>query len=186
MTLEIKYHARAGQGSKTMAQFMAEAAAEQGQHAQAFPYYGPARGGAPMDAFTRISDKPIRIHTPIIDPDILVVVDETLLASQKMLCNMHRDQILLINTKKSAKEIAEEYKCPATKIYALDASGIAVKNLKRDMANTSLLGALVKITDQVELSDLVKTVEKKFSKKLGPEMTAANINTIKEGHDSID
>ncbi|NQV13070.1 MAG: 2-oxoacid:acceptor oxidoreductase family protein [Parcubacteria group bacterium] len=186
MTLEIKFHARAGQGSKTMAQFMAEAAAEQGQFAQAFPYYGPARGGAPMDAFTRISDKPIRIHTLIIDPDILVVVDETLLASQKMLCNMKKDQVLLINSKKTAKEIATEYKCPATKIYALDASGIAIKNLKRDMANTSLLGALVKIVDQVELNDLNKIVEQKFGKKLGPELTALNIKTIKEGYDSIE
>ncbi len=185
MTLEIKFHARAGQGSKTMAQFMAEAASEQGQYAQAFPYYGPARGGAPMDAFTRISDKPIRRHTLIIDPDILVVVDETLLASQKMLCNMKKDQILLINTKKSASEIAAEYKCPATKIYTVDASGISIKNLKRDMANTSLLGALVKIVEQVEIDDLNKIVEKKFGKKLGPEMTAANINTIKEGYDSI-
>lgn len=185
MTLEIKYHARAGQGSKTMAHFMAEAAAEQGQHVQAFPFYGPARGGAPMDAFTRISDQQIRVHTPIIDPDILVVVDETLLASQNMLCNMKKDQILLINTKKTAKEIAAGYKCPATKIYALDASGIAVKNLKRDMANTSLLGALVKITDRVELDDLIKIVEKKFGKKLGSELTELNIKTIKEGYESI-
>ena len=185
MTLEIKFHARAGQGSKTMAQFMAEAASEQGHFAQAFPYYGPARGGAPMDAFTRISDKPIRIHTLIIDPDILVVVDETLLVSQKMLCNMNKDRILLINTKKTSEEIAKEYECPATKIYAVDASGISIKNLKRDMANTSLLGALVKIVDRVEIDDLAKIVERKFSKKLGPEMTTANINTIKEGYDSV-
>jgi len=168
-----------------MAHFMAEAAAEQGQYAQAFPYYGPARGGAPMDAFCRISDQPIRIHTLIIDPDILVVVDETLLASQKILCNMHHNQILLINTKKSAAEIAQEYKCPATRIYAVDASGISLKNLKRDMANTSLLGALVKIVDQVEIDDLIKIVEELFTKKLGSEMTAANINTIKEGYDAI-
>jgi len=183
--LEIKIHARAGQGSKTMAQFLAEAAAAQGKYVQAFPFYGPARGGAPMDAFARISDKPVRSHTPIIDPDILVVIDETLLASQNMLCNMHKDQILVLNTKKSAAEVAKEYKCPATKIYAFDASAIALKNLKRDMANTALMGAVVKIVDLIELEDLVKITENKFGKKLGPELTAANIKTIKEGYESV-
>ena len=185
MTLEIKIHARAGQGSKTMAQFLAEAAATQGKYVQAFPFYGPARGGAAMDAFARISDRPVRVHTPIIDPDILVVIDETLLASQNMLGDMDKDQILVINTKKSATEIAKEYSCPAAKIYTLDASAMALKNLKRDMANTALIGIIVKISDQLELDDLIQVVEDKFSKKLGSELTAANIKTIKEGYESV-
>jgi len=182
--LEICIHARAGQGSKTMAQFIAEAAAEKGYYVQAFPYYGPARSGAPMDAFVRISQKPIQVHSPVINPDILVVLDEALIALENICLPLTKDQILIINTKKNIEEVEKAYKTH-TRTYVVNGSGIALKHFKKDFANTVLLGTLSKITKQIELKDFNKIVKNKFFRKYGQEMVDLNIKAIKEGFDAV-
>jgi 2-oxoacid:acceptor oxidoreductase gamma subunit (pyruvate/2-ketoisovalerate family) len=182
--LEITIHARAGQGSKTMAQFIAEAAALKEKHVQAFPYYGPVRGGAPMDAFVRISEKPIRIHSPIKKPDILIVLDETLITAQNICLDLAKEQMLLLNTRKTVKEVKKEYKCDA-KIYIISASKIAYKQLKRDIANTVMLGALAKISNLIDIDDVLEVMRIKFMKKLGRELTDLNIKAVEEGYKSI-
>jgi pyruvate ferredoxin oxidoreductase gamma subunit len=175
---EIRFHARAGQGAKSAAQFLAEAALKVGKFVQAFPYFGPERRGAPMQAFVRISDKPIRVHSGVKTPQAVVVIDSSLLSCVNVTAGLGADGILLINTN-------TKYQIPNTryKIYTIDASKIAMDLLKRDIPNTVLLGALVKITKLVKLEDLLGVIEKKFSKKLGPELTKANLEAIKKGYD---
>ena len=76
---EIRWHARAGQGAKTAAQLLAEALLRSGKSVQAFPEYGPERRGAPVRAYTRVSDRPIRRHDSITDPDVVVVLEPSLI-----------------------------------------------------------------------------------------------------------
>ena len=178
---EIRFHARAGQGAKSAAQFLAEAALEAGKFVQAFPYFGPERRGAPMQAFVRISDKPIRVHSGVKTPQAVVVIDSSLLNSVDVTAGLSKGGILLINAAKTTYNLQ-----PTTyNLITIDASKIALDLLKRDIPNTVLLGALVKITKLVKLEDLLGVIEKKFSKKLGSELTRANLEAVKKGYDHV-
>lgn len=100
--IEIRWHGRGGQGAKTAAMLFAETAIEEGKFAQGFPEYGPERMGAPVKGFTRIDDKPIRIHSGIENPRVVVVLDQTLLETIDVTEGMPEDGILIINTEKKS------------------------------------------------------------------------------------
>jgi pyruvate ferredoxin oxidoreductase gamma subunit len=135
---EIRIHARAGQGSKTMAQLIAEVAASKGYHIQAFPYFGPARSGAPMDAFVRVSKKEIKRHTPIKNPDLLVVLDETLLMMDNICIALDPQQSLLINSSKTREEIIAKYKIE-TDVFVVNANKIGRDIFQKLFTNTVML-----------------------------------------------
>jgi len=178
--IEIKIFGRAGQGAKTMAQFLAELALVSGKYGQAFPSYGPEREGGEMNAFVRIDEKPIFIYSQIERPDLVVVIDKTLI-SQEVFKNFKKGCVLLVNTGSKIKipSIAQPIK-----IYKIDASKIAQEILGRDIPNTVLLGSLVKIL-KIKLEDLLKVVKEKFVKKLGLEMAEKNLKAIKKGYEKI-
>jgi len=177
---EIRYHARAGQGSKTAAQLVAEAGMAAGRFIQAFPFYGPEREGAPMMAFTRLSEEPIRLHSLVEHPDLVVVIDQTMVCGD-VLEGMGPEGTVIANSAKSSVELKEELKCEGT-VIAVDANEISRKYLGRVLPNTTMLGALAFFSPLIKLEDLIEVLEKKFSKKLGPEMTSANIKAVKEGY----
>lgn len=181
---EIRIHARAGQGAKTAAQFIAEAAILEGKYAQAFPYYGPEREGAPMQSFVRISGKSIKVYSMVKNPEAAIVVDEGLVECEKVCQALSEDEILIINSKVSSEEIREKINCPA-EIYTLDASSIAIELLGKDIANTVLLGAFAKVLDVIKLENLLKVAENKFAKKLGPKLAKANLEAIRRGHEAV-
>ena len=106
--LEIRIHGRGGQGAKTASQFIAEAALGEGKNIQAFPEYGPERAGAPMKAYTRISDKQITTYAPVVNPDVVIVIDPTLVKSANVTEGLTDDGILIVNTPKSAEELKKE------------------------------------------------------------------------------
>ena len=98
--LEIRWHGRGGQGAKTAALLFAEAQMHSGKYVQAFPEYGPERGGAPVTAFNRVSDKPIRTHSQIENPDFVVVLDLSLLSSIDITEGLHHEDKILFNARK--------------------------------------------------------------------------------------
>ena len=104
-TIEIRWHGRGGQGAKTAALLLADAAFQTGQQVQGFPEYGPERMGAPITAYNRISKEQIRVHSNIYEPDYVVVVDETLLYSVDVTAGLKREGAIIINTAKSKKEV---------------------------------------------------------------------------------
>ena len=104
-TVEIRWHGRGGQGAKTAALLLADAAFKTGRYVQGFPEYGPERMGAPITAFNRISGDKIRVHSNIYDPDYVIVVDETLLHSVNVTDGLDRDGAIIVNTPRPAKEI---------------------------------------------------------------------------------
>ena len=104
-TVEIRWHGRGGQGAKSAALMLADAAFMTGKHVQGFPEYGPERMGAPITAYNRISEDPIRVHSNIYDPDYVVVVDETLLESVDVTNGLNPEGAIVINTTKSVEEV---------------------------------------------------------------------------------
>ena len=104
-TLEIRWHGRGGQGAKTAALLLADVAFKTGRYVQGFPEYGPERMGAPITAYNRISDNPIRVHSNIYTPELVVVVDETLLHSVNVTSGLSENGAVIVNTKETADEI---------------------------------------------------------------------------------
>ena len=106
--LEIRWHGRGGQGAKTAALLLADVAFKTGAYVQGFPEYGPERMGAPITAYNRISRNEIRVHSNIYTPDLVVVVDESLLESVDVTAGLKKEGAIIVNTPKSAEEIREE------------------------------------------------------------------------------
>ncbi len=161
--IEIRFHGRGGQGAVTSAELTALAAIEQGKYAQAFPSFGPERRGAPVMAYVRVSDEPIRTREKIYEPDIVVVLDPTLLDIVNVGAGLKDNGIVVLNTTKSAEEIRERIGITA-KLALVDASRIAMETMGIPITNTTLLGAMLKATDLLPLSALEGPLEERFGR----------------------
>ena len=177
--IEIRWHARAGQGAVTASKLLAETALLKGKYIQAMPEYGPERTGAPLRAYSRISDAPIEVHNNIVNPSIVVVLDETLLATVNVLEGIADDGLVLLNTVKTADAVRKELKVPQEiKVAVVDATGIALNTIKRDIPNTPVVGALAKITEVVTVDALKDNLIKSFGKKFSQDIIDANLASV--------
>lgn len=183
--VEVCWHGRGGQGAKTASQFLGEAALDIGKYIQAFPEYGPERAGAPMKAYTRISDKPIYVHSSVKNPDVVIVVDPTLLGVVDVIEGLKPDGVLLVNTTQSPDDIRAKLNLKNGKIGTVDATKIALETLKIPMPNMPMLGAFLKINNIVTIDEVSAIVKAKFLKKLGEEKTKANIECIKRAYSEL-
>lgn len=180
--VEVCWHGRGGQGAKTASQFLGEAALDIGKYIQAFPEYGPERAGAPMKAYTRISDEPIYVHSAIENPDVVIVIDPTLLGAADVTDGLEDDGILLVNTDKSPLDVRKTVGFKHGKVGTVDATKIALETLKIPMPNMPMLGAFLKVNSIVSIDEVSDIVKAKFIKKLGEEKTKANIEGIKRAY----
>lgn len=185
MRKEIRFHGRGGQGAKTAADILARAAIMDDKYIRAFPEYGPERAGAPVKTFVRIANERIRTFAPITKPDIVVVLDETLLDSVDVTDGLKNKGLLLINSTRDPKDIKKKTNFKG-EVYCVDASGISIKNLGVNLPNIPILGALVKIRRIVSLKNLTSIINQKFKRKLGEEKTKSNINGLKQAYTSMD
>lgn len=180
--LEVRWHGRGGQGAKTAAQFLAEAALELGKYIQAFPEYGPERAGAPIKAYTRIDEAPINIHSGVTNPEVVVVIDPTLLETAGVTEGLGEEGLLLVNTPEEPQAIRERLNFHKGKVATVDATKISLETLGVPMPNTPMLGALVKVKSVVSIDALIERIRDKFLKKIGKEKTDANITGIKRAY----
>src|SRR5512135_3320719 len=141
--VEIRFHGRGGQGAVTSAELTALAAIEEGKYAQAFPSFGPERRGAPVMAFVRVSETPIRTREKVYHPDVVVVLDPSLLQIVNVETGLKEGGLVILNTKKSAAEVRKETGIKA-RLALVDASKIAVETMRVPITNTTMLGALLK------------------------------------------
>lgn len=183
--IEIRWHGRGGQGAKTASQFLGEAALDTGKYIQSFPEYGPERAGAPMKAFNRISEQPIHIHSSVTNPEIVVVIDPTLISAIDVTEGLGDDGILLVNTDKSPEDIRKTTGFKKGKVGTVDATKIALETLKLPMPNMPMLGALLKVNALVTIDQLSERVKAKFLKKIGEEKTNANLDGIKTAYSEV-
>lgn len=177
--IEIRWHGRAGQGVVTAAVTLADVlSSEKNKYVQAFPEFGAEKRGAPILAFNRISKKPIRTHSHVYYPDIVVVTDPSLLGVVDISGGSKEDAIFLINTTFDINLIREKLSLGKRKIYALDAYTIASDELGRAIPNVPMVAALVKITELMDLKKFKDKIKISLGKKLRPEVVEKNVRTI--------
>jgi len=181
---EIRIHGRGGQGAKTASQFIAEAALGEGKNIQSFPEYGPERAGAPMKAYARISDKPITTYAPVVNPDFVMVIDATLVGPSNVTEGLNSEGTLIVNTPKSAEEIKKETGFKG-KVYTIDATKIALDTVGKNLPNTPMLGAFVKLTNVIPIDAVKNSIKNKFLKKLGEEKTNATIKGVELAYEAV-
>lgn len=178
--VEIRWHGRGGQGAKTASLLLADAAFNTGKYIQGFPEYGPERMGAPITAYNRISDKPIRIHSNIYEPDYVVVVDDTLLESVDVTAGLKETGAIVINTTKDADYLRKALNGYKGKIYTIDARKVSMETLGKYFPNTPMLAAIVKVSGIMKeedfLQDMQGSFKHKFAKK--PEVIDGNMKAL--------
>lgn len=182
--LEIRWHGRGGQGVKTAAMLFAEAAFEGGKFIQGFSDYGPERSGAPIQGFTRISDGPITLHNFITAPDVVVVLDPTLLGAVPVAEGLKPGGKVLVNTSHDPAEVAAKLGVDKDQVYVVDAQKISLETMGRDMPNSPMIGALVKVVGQVELAWVNKTFDEKFGAK-SEKIVTDNVAAIKRAFEEV-
>lgn len=156
----------------TVSRILAEAALLDGKYVQAFPEFGPERRGAPVTGYTRISDEPILIHSQIYSPNIVVIVDPTLLGKINVTDGLVRDGTVIANTQKKPHELKEQLEVDKAQIYTVNAMRIALDILGRPIYNTAMLGALLKATPIASMESLTKVVKERFPGAVGEKNVA--------------
>jgi len=175
---EIRWHGRGGQGAVTSAELLAKAAIDEGKYAQAFPAFGAERRGAPVIAFVRISsDEPIRVRAEVTDPDIVIVLDPSLLRVVDITAGIKASGMLVVNSKKQPEQIKKELGYNHS-LATVDATTIARELLGVNIVNTSMIGALLKATGVVGLESLFEPLRQRFGR-----LAERNIDAMKRAYE---
>lgn len=175
---EIRVHGRGGQGSVTAAELLAIAAFSDGKFSQAFPAFGVERRGAPVQAFTRIGDKPIRLRSQIYEPDYVIVQDPTLIAIVDVAGGMDENGIVIINSDFGPETFDLDTKA---KVMTVDATKIALDIIGRPIVNTILLGAFAGATKEINPESIKNAVKERFPGKIGDK----NAEAVQKAYDMI-
>lgn len=183
---EIRWHGRGGQGAKTASQLLAEAASAAGMYVQGFPEYGPERMGAPVLAFNRCSEDPIALHCHVTEPDVIMVLDQSLIGPA-VTAGLTGDAVVIVNTGKQPSEIRKQMGVEGGRIFTVDASRIAVETIGRDIPNTPLMGALIKVAAVVPYEQFMaimrQQLEDKFKSK--PSVIQGNLEAIERAYREV-
>lgn len=174
---EIRLHGRGGQGAVTSAELLARAAISRGKFAQAFPSFGPERRGAPVQAFVRVADQKILKREKIYEPDIVMVLDPTLLEVVNVAEGLRDNGMVVVNTSQPESELKQKYNWP--RAAGVNATKIAVDILSVPITNTTMLGALLKASGIMEAQDMEEVVMDRFGPKLGPK----NFQALSKAYD---
>ena len=185
--VEIRWHGRGGQGAKTAALMLADVAFLTGKYVQGFPEYGPERMGAPITAYNRISEKQIRVHSNIYNPDYVVVVDESLLETVNVTAGLKEDGAIVVNTERSKEEIIPHLNGYKGKVYTIDARKVSMATLGKYFPNMPMLAAIVKVSgvldETVFLEEMEISFKKKFARK--PEVIEGNKRALEMAFEEV-
>lgn len=186
--LEIRWHGRGGQGAKTAALLLADVAFQTGAFVQGFPEYGPERMGAPITAYNRISYKPIRVHSNIYTPDMVMVVDETLLESVDVTAGLKKDGAIIINSERTKEELMPYLKGYEGSVYVIDARAISQHALGKNFPNSPMLAAAVAVSGVMEREAFMKEMEASYAHKFAkkPEVIAGNMKALRMTWDALE
>jgi pyruvate ferredoxin oxidoreductase gamma subunit len=185
--IEIRWHGRGGQGAKTAAMLLAEAAIHDGKFIQAFPEYGPERMGAPVQSFNRISDEPLTMHCSLTNPNVVMVLDPSLMEAVDVSAGLSEEGTLIINTPSTPAEIRKSLHWNGKKLFTVNASQIAMDTIKRDVPNTPMMGALIKATGLMRFESMLEDTKHKLEKKFKnrPEVIEGNVQAIRRAYEEV-
>lgn len=179
---EIRWHGRGGQGTVTGAKSLAEAVQGTGKYVTAFPEYGPERRGAPVRSFNRFSERKIRIHTPVQNPDLIIVADATLLGNSQIKEGISRETVFVVNTEKSAAETAGALGLQGNRLYTVPANGISFDLFKKEIPNSALLGAFARaFPGVISVERLLGEIRVIFGKLFSPDLVEKNLEAVTRG-----
>jgi len=184
---EIRIHGRGGQGVVTASELIAISAFKNKHYSQAFPSFGVERTGAPIEAYSRIDDKFIRTREQVYNPEVLIILDASLLNTNNLVSGCDENTMIIVNTTLSTKEIKEtlaekwQFKSKENNIHTLDATAIALKILGKNLANTVILGLLAKNSKLISLESTKEAIKEKFQEK-GKEIIKKNITAITKAY----
>lgn len=186
--VEIRWHGRGGQGAKTASLLLADAAFSSGMYVQGFPEYGPERMGAPITAYNRIGDEPIRIHSNIYEPNFVVVVDETLIKAIEVEKGLKEGGAIIINSERTPEELRAELRGYTGRLYTCNAKKISEECLGKYFPNTPMLGAVVKVSELIPEAEFIKNMEESFKHKFStkPQVLEGNMCALKRSMDEVE
>ncbi len=185
-TLEIRWHGRGGQGTVTAAKTLGESMIETPLYFQAFPEYGPERMGAPVKAYNIISKEPIYTHCPVVNPNLVVVVDPSLIYSENFLEGTDEKAKVILNTEKDPATVRKELNISGRELFSVNANKISLECLGRVIPNTPMLGAVLKVTGVLELNTFLEHVKHTFQHKKFPEkVVLGNLEAIKRAYEEV-
>ena len=181
----FRWHARAGQGAVTASKTLADIAAIEGRFAQAFAEYGAEKRGAPVVAFNRLSEKPIRLYCAVLEPNWIICMDPSLIGTVDIASGTCPESSFIINTPDDAARLREQIEFGTMDFHYLDATKISEEEIGRDIPNSVILGAIVKATGLFD--------KKKFEQILGDQMrehfpskiAEANMRCFKRGYKEV-
>jgi pyruvate ferredoxin oxidoreductase gamma subunit len=181
---QVRIHGRGGQGVVTAAELLSVAAFREGHHAQAFPSFGSERTGAPVVAFCRIDDRPIRLREPVMAPDALIIQDPTLLHQVDVFGGLAPDGYILINTSRSFEDLGlgdfvsgfRKERC-----CIVPATELALKHVGRPVPNAALLGGFAAVAEQISLDSVIAAIREKFP----PRIAEGNVAAATEAHQYV-
>ena len=180
MLAEIRWHGRGGQGIVSVSRLLAEAALLDKKHVQSFPEFGPERSGAPVRGFTRISDEPISIHSQIYNPNVVVIVDPTLL-NASVATGIAKNGTIIANTERNIDELKKLLSVNDAHVYSVNARRIALDVLGRPIYNTAMLGALIKVVPLTSFESIANVVRQRFPGTLGEK----NVEAVKRASEEV-
>jgi 2-oxoacid:acceptor oxidoreductase gamma subunit (pyruvate/2-ketoisovalerate family) len=175
---EVRFHGRGGQGAWTASLLLAQAGLKEEKNIQSFPAFGPERAGAPITAYTRISDDKIQLHSSIYEPDAVVVLDPTLLGPA-VAEGVHRGTKLIVNTGEPADAVRKRLGLKSVETWTIDATELAIKVLGRPITNTAMLGTVVRATGVVKLDSLLEVVRERFEGKI----SELNVELVRKAYE---
>ncbi|WP_448820947.1 2-oxoacid:acceptor oxidoreductase family protein [Cetobacterium sp.] len=186
--VEIRWHGRGGQGAKTASLLLADVAFSSGMYVQGFPEYGPERMGAPITAYNRIGDEPIRVHSNIYEPNFVVVVDETLIEAIEVEKGLKEGGAIIVNSERTPEELRAELRGYTGRLYTCNAKKISEECLGKYFPNTPMLGAVVKVSKLVPEDEFIKNMEESFKHKFStkPQVLEGNMCALKRSMDEVE
>lgn len=186
--VEIRWHGRGGQGAKTASLLLADVAFSSGMYVQGFPEYGPERMGAPITAYNRIGNEPIRVHSNIYEPNFVVVVDETLIKAIEVEKGIKEGGAIIVNSERSPEELRAELRGYTGRLYTCNARKISEECLGKYFPNTPMLGAVVKVSELIPEAEFIKNMEESFKHKFStkPQVLEGNMCALKRSMDEVE
>ncbi len=182
--IEIRWHGRGGQGTKSAVLWFADIVFEKGKYVQGFPEYGPERTGAPLTAYNRLSDRKIKIHSNIYNPDYIIIVDETQI-DNKVLKGIKDNTILIINTDEPKENISSRLSLTERqkeRMVCIPATRISRKNLGKVFPNIPMLTGIIHNLNIYSKEEYLEGIEKKLRESFSDreELVKGNLNVAKE------
>lgn len=182
---EIRWHGRGGQGVVTAAQLLAQSALVEGKYFQSFPEFGPERMGAPIRAFSRVSDDPINLYCNIDNPNMVVVLDPTLIGQVNLTDGLANGGAVIVNTTEDPGAVKKRMGIKDSKVFTVDASGIATAEIGRPIPNTPMLGALLKASGVLKLDTVTKHLRDSFGGKFAANVVEGNVKALTRAYKEV-